>query len=117
MLTMFMMFPTLNFLPPGNVPIGSISPVASPTNLLPQGSVPSGSISPGASPGLDVQAEVSAPTGNIGPGAQAPQIGGVAGGGFPTDPGISTLPLSLALVPFGLMAVAVFPPFDRFVVI
>ena len=37
------------------------------------------------------------------------------GGGLPTDAGISTLALSLALVPFGLSAVAVFPPFARYV--
>ena len=37
------------------------------------------------------------------------------GGGLPTDAGISTLALSLSLVPFGLSAVAVFPPFARYV--
>ena len=37
------------------------------------------------------------------------------GGGLPTDASIPTLALSLALVPFGLSAVAVFPPFARWV--
>ena len=37
------------------------------------------------------------------------------GGGLPTDASIPTLALSLALVPFGLSAVAVFPPFARYV--
>ena len=35
------------------------------------------------------------------------------GGGLPTDASIPTLSLSLALVPFGLAALAVFPPFAR----
>ena len=42
-------------------------------------------------------------------------VGSIAGGGLPTNTAITTLPLSLALVPLGLMAVAVFPPFARFV--
>ena len=37
------------------------------------------------------------------------------GGGLPTDTSIPTLALSLALVPVGLSAVAVFPPFARWV--
>ena len=64
-------------------------------------------------PTLDFQAQGSAPSGV--PGGSVPQVGGVAGGGLPTDPGIATLSLSLALVPLGLLAVAVFPPFERFV--
>ena len=39
--------------------------------------------------------------------------GTLGGGGLPTDTSIPTLALSLALVPFGLSAVAVFPPFAR----
>ena len=48
------------------------------------------------------------------PGGSLP-VGSIAGGGLPTNTAITTLPLSLALVPLGLMAVAVFPPFARFV--
>ena len=40
-------------------------------------------------------------------------VGTVAGGGLPTNTAIATLSLSLALVPIGLIAVAVFPPFVR----
>ena len=50
----------------------------------------------------------SAPPGSTLPGA-------VGGGGSPTDAGISTASLSLALVPDGLKPVAVFPPFTRYV--
>ena len=39
--------------------------------------------------------------------------GTIGGGGLPTDGGIPTAALSLALVPLGLAAVAVFPPFER----
>jgi len=39
--------------------------------------------------------------------------GTIGGGGLPTDGSISTAALSLALVPLGLAAVAVFPPFVR----
>ena len=39
----------------------------------------------------------------------APGTGG--GGGSPTDTSITTLAASLALVPAGLTAVSVFPPF------
>ena len=42
-------------------------------------------------------------------------IGAFVGGGLPTNTAIQTLALSLALVPLGLLAVAVFPPFARFV--
>ena len=42
-------------------------------------------------------------------------VGSIAGGGLPTNTAIQTLSLSLALVPLGLIAVAVFPPFARFV--
>ena len=42
-------------------------------------------------------------------------IGALGGGGLPTNTAIQTLALSLALVPLGLLAVAVFPPFARFV--
>ena len=52
----------------------------------------------------------SAPSGS-------PQVGTAGGGGLPTDSGLTTLSLSLALLPLGLAAVAVFPPFERFVVI
>ena len=38
--------------------------------------------------------------------------GTVGGGGLPTNTAITTLSLSLALVPLGLIAAAVFPPFD-----
>ena len=44
-----------------------------------------------------------------------PQPGAVGGGGSPSDAGINTASLSLALVPDGLTPVAVFPPFTRFV--
>ena len=37
--------------------------------------------------------------------------GTAGGGGLPTNTQIQTLALSLALVPLGLSAVAVFPPF------
>ena len=39
--------------------------------------------------------------------------GTVGGGGLPTDTSIVTAALSLALVPLGLSAVAIFPPFAR----
>ena len=42
-------------------------------------------------------------------------LGALGGGGLPTNNAIQTLALSLALVPLGLLAVAVFPPFARFV--
>ena len=41
--------------------------------------------------------------------------GTIEDGGSPTDTAIPSLPLSLMLVPLGLLAVAVFPPFARFV--
>ena len=68
-------------------------------------------------PNLSFQTPGSAPSGGLGPGpgGSVPQVGSIGGGGLPTDPGISSLPLSLALVPSGLMPVAVFPPFARFV--
>ena len=40
-------------------------------------------------------------------------VGTFGGGGLPNNTAIPTLSLSLALVPIGLMAVAVFPPFVR----
>merc|ERR1719367_701628 len=47
-------------------------------------------------------------------GPQSSQAAGTAGGGgLPSDGSISTAALSLALVPLGLAAVAIFPPFDR----
>ena len=41
----------------------------------------------------------------------SPQPGTLGGGGSPTDSSIGTLATSLALVPAGATAVAVFPPF------
>ena len=41
----------------------------------------------------------------------SPQPGTPGGGGSPTDASIPTLAASLALVPAGATAVAVFPPF------
>ena len=41
----------------------------------------------------------------------APQPGTIGGGGTPSDGGIATLSASLALLPAGAAAVAVFPPF------
>ena len=46
------------------------------------------------------------------PGGSNP-VGTVGGGGLPSDQSITTAGLSLALVPLGLLAVAVFPPFER----
>merc|ERR1712223_2249487 len=46
------------------------------------------------------------------PGGSTP-AGTVGGGGLPSDGSISTAALSLALVPAGLAAVAIFPPFVR----
>ena len=46
------------------------------------------------------------------PGGSTP-AGTPGGGGLPTDGSIRTVSLSLALVPLGLSAVAVFPPFAR----
>ena len=48
------------------------------------------------------------------PGGSTP-AGTVGGGGLPSDGSISTAALSLALVPAGLAAVAIFPPFVRLV--
>jgi hypothetical protein len=45
------------------------------------------------------------------PGSSA-QPGTAGGGGTPTDGGIATLSASLALVPAGAIAVAVFPPWQ-----
>ena len=42
-------------------------------------------------------------------------VGAAGGGGLPTDFSIPTAALSLALVPLGLSAVAIFPPFARLV--
>ena len=53
--------------------------------------------------------------GNSNPSGGSSSAGTPGGGGLPTDAGISTLALSLALVPFGLSAIAVFPPFARYV--
>ena len=41
----------------------------------------------------------------------SPSPGAAGGGGSPTDSSIATLAASLALVPAGLTAVSVFPPF------
>ena len=61
-------------------------------------------------PDLGFQNSGAAPT----PGGSL-SIGATGGGGLPSNTGIQTLALSLALVPLGLLAVAVFPPFARFV--
>ena len=42
-----------------------------------------------------------------------PQPGTIGGGGAPTDGSLGTLKPSLALLPSGLRAVAVFPPFAK----
>ena len=60
-------------------------------------------------PDLDFQQGGQAPGGSVGPGSPG-------GGGLPTNTAISTLSLSLALVPLGLLAVAVFPPFSKYVI-
>ena len=49
---------------------------------------------------------------SVNPGGSV-SAGTPGGGGLPTDASIPTLSLSLALVPIGLSAVAVFPPFAR----
>ena len=59
-------------------------------------------------PALNFQENVNPTRGSVTPGTPG-------GGGLPTDTSIPTLALSLALVPFGLSAVAVFPPFARWV--
>ena len=61
-------------------------------------------------PDLDFQQGGQAPGGSVGPGSPG-------GGGLPTNTAISTLSLSLALVPLGLLAVAVFPPFATYVIL
>ena len=61
-------------------------------------------------PDLDFQSNGAAP---ITVGLLA--AGTIEDGGSPTDTAIPSLPLSLMLVPLGLLAVAVFPPFARFV--
>jgi hypothetical protein len=61
-------------------------------------------------PDLGFQTSGAAPT----PGGSL-SVGATGGGGLPSNTGIQTLALSLALVPLGLFAVAVFPPFARFV--
>ena len=61
-------------------------------------------------PDLDFQQGGQAPGGSVSPGSPG-------GGGLPTNTAISTLSLSLALVPFGLLAVAVFPPFATYVIL
>ena len=43
----------------------------------------------------------------------SPQPGTIGGGGTPTDGSLGTLSASLALLPAGLRAVAVFPPFAK----
>ena len=60
-------------------------------------------------PDLNFQQGGQAPGGSVGPGSPG-------GGGLPTNAAISTLSLSLALVPLGLLAVAVFPPFSKYVI-
>ena len=59
-------------------------------------------------PALNFQENVNPTRGSVTPGTPR-------GGGLPTDTSIPTLALSLFLVPFGLSAVAVFPPFARWV--
>ena len=56
-------------------------------------------------PNLDFQQSGQAPV-------SSPQPGTIGGGGSPTDTSIPTLGASLALVPAGATAVAVFPPFE-----
>ena len=51
----------------------------------------------------------------VNPAGGSVSAGTPGGGGLPTDTSIPTLSLSLGLVPFGLAAVAVFPPFSRYV--
>ena len=51
---------------------------------------------------------------SVNPGGSV-SAGTPGGGGLPTDTSIPTLALSLSLAPFGLSAVAVFPPFVRYV--
>ena len=60
-------------------------------------------------PDIDFQQSGQAPGGSVSP-------GNPGGGGLPTNTAISTLSLSLALVPLGLLAVAVFPPFATYVI-
>ena len=62
-------------------------------------------------PDLGFQTSGTVPAAAEGIGA----AGVLGGGGSPTNAAIQTLALSLALVPLGLLAVAVFPPFARFV--
>ena len=59
-------------------------------------------------PDLNFQESVNPTGGSV-------SAGTPGGGGLPTDTSIPTLALSLSLVPFGLSAVAVFPPFARWV--
>ena len=59
-------------------------------------------------PDLNFQENVNPTGGSVTPGTPG-------GGGLPTDTRFPTLALSLSLVPFGLSAVAVFPPFARWV--
>ena len=76
-------------------------------------------------PDLGFQSSGAAPTPggslSVGSSGAAPTPGGslsvgtTGGGGLPTNTAIPSLSLSLALVPLGLLAVAVFPPFARFV--
>ena len=72
-------------------------------------------------PNLGFQTSGTVPGGSVGAnggvGASGVDggIGALGGGGLPTNTAIQTLALSLALVPLGLLAVAVFPPFARFV--
>ena len=58
--------------------------------------------------GLNFQGNVNPTGGSVTPGTPG-------GGGLPTDTSIPTLSQSLGLVPSGLAAVAVFPPFARWV--
>ena len=69
-------------------------------------------------PNLGFQTSGTVPggsTGGVGAAGADGGIGALGGGGLPTNAAIQTLALSLALVPLGLLAVAVFPPFARFV--
>ena len=66
-------------------------------------------------PNLGFQTSGTVPGGSVGAAGADGGIGALGGGGLPTNTAIQTLALSLALVPLGLFAVAVFPPFARFV--
>ena len=66
-------------------------------------------------PDLGFQSSGVAPSGAAPIPGGSLSVGTTGGGGLPTNTAIPSLSLSLALVPLGLLAVAVFPPFARFV--